>query len=75
VVLAGGGDAGSEMVVAPGSGPSLFSPLFSFSSSLLCFPSLLLYFFLPFSPFFFSFGLQLFFFVSSPFASSLPLYL
>jgi len=37
-VLAGGADAGGEMAVAPGSGPSLFSPLLSFSSSLVfCF--------------------------------------
>jgi hypothetical protein len=67
VVLAGGGDAGSEMAVAPGGGPSLFSPLFSFSSSL--------FFSCPFPLSFFLLVFSSLFFVSSPFASSLPLYL
>jgi hypothetical protein len=54
-VLAGGGDAGSEMAVAPGGGPSLFSPLFSFSSSLFFFCLFPLSFFLlVFSSFFLS---------------------
>jgi len=57
VVLAGDGDAGGEMAVAPGSGLSLFSPLFSFYSSL--------FFLLPSPPFFFLLVLSSFFFLRS----------
>jgi len=56
VVLAGDGDAGGEMAVAPSSGLSLFSPLFSFYSSL--------FFLLPSPPFFFLLVLSSFFFPS-----------
>ena len=53
MVLVGGGDASGEMAVAPGSVPSLFSPLFSsFSSPVFFFTA-----FFPFLVFFWSLAL------------------